>query len=40
MVYFQTKNSKVGKILQGLRLKNVEILHDHLEYFKEIKGIL
>jgi hypothetical protein len=36
MVCFQTKNPNLGKILEGLRMKNVCVFYDHLEYFTAI----
>jgi hypothetical protein len=35
-LYFQTQNSNLGKILEGLRLENVGIFHGHLEYITAI----
>jgi hypothetical protein len=32
MVCFKTKNTNLGKLLEGLRMKNVCIFYDHLEY--------
>jgi hypothetical protein len=36
MVSFQTKNSKFGQILEGLRWENVDIFYGYLELFKGI----
>jgi hypothetical protein len=33
MVYFQTKKSQFGQILEGLTMENVGIFYGHLEYF-------
>jgi hypothetical protein len=33
MVYFQTKNSNLGKIWRALNMENVVIFYDNLEYF-------
>jgi hypothetical protein len=33
---FSDQKSQFGKIFQGLRLKNVDILQGHLEYFTDI----
>jgi hypothetical protein len=40
MVYFQTKNSNLGLVLEGLRWENVDILYGYLEYFKDSWDIL
>jgi hypothetical protein len=41
MVYFQTKNSNLGKFWRALhRLKNADIFYGHLEYLMEIWDIL
>jgi hypothetical protein len=36
MVYFQTKNPNLGKILKGLGIENVVTFYDHLKYFTAI----
>jgi hypothetical protein len=36
MVYFQTKNSKFGYILESPVMENVGIVNDHLEYLTAI----
>jgi hypothetical protein len=40
MVYFQTKNTNLGKFLSGLRFENVDIFYGHLEYFTDNGEIL
>jgi hypothetical protein len=40
MVCFQTKNPSLGTFFEGLRLENVDIFYDLLEYFKDIWEIL
>jgi hypothetical protein len=37
---FSNQKSQFGQIIEGLRLKNVDIFYGHLEYFKEIWDIL
>jgi hypothetical protein len=37
---FQTKNSNLGKFLEGPRLENVKKCYGHLEYFTDIGDIL
>jgi hypothetical protein len=36
IVYFQTKKSQFGYILEGPGMENVGIFNDHLEYFRAI----
>jgi hypothetical protein len=36
---FKPKNL-FGRILEGLRLENVDIFYSHLEYFTDIWGVL
>jgi hypothetical protein len=36
MVYFQTKNPNLGKILEGLRIDNIGKFYAHLEYAMSI----
>jgi hypothetical protein len=38
MVRFLTKNPNLGKLLEGLRMKNVCIFYDHLESFGIVCG--
>jgi hypothetical protein len=37
---FPNRKSQFGEILEGLRLKIVDIFYDHLEYFTDIWDIL
>jgi hypothetical protein len=36
MVYFQTKNPNLGKILEGFAMENVVMFYEHWEYFSLI----
>jgi hypothetical protein len=38
MVYFQTKNTNLGK--EGLKLEIVDRFYGHLEYFIDIRDVL
>jgi hypothetical protein len=40
VIYFQTKNSNLGKNMEGIRLEDVDIFYCHLEYFTAIWHIL
>jgi hypothetical protein len=40
MVCFQTKNPNFGLILDGLRIKDVDVFYCHLEYLTAIWDIL
>jgi hypothetical protein len=40
MVYFKTKKSKFGLIIEGLRIENVGIFYDNLQYFTAVCNIL